>query len=160
MNKKVVTFLSLFSLVLILSIYYVVSPFGENLDNNNTNVNLVVNEGNDEYFTSLEVAKDEDYDAYIDQMNAIIASSECTNEQKKEALENIEKRKNQKELEQKTIEELKVLGYKQLFIEVGNKEIFDVIKYPEFTNVDAAKIMATIYKNFGNNYTVEIALKS
>ena len=81
------------------------------------------------------------------------------NRPRREKIE-IEKRKNQKELEQKTIEELKVLGYKQLFIEVGNKEIFVVIKYPEFTNVDAAKIMATIYKNFGNNYTVEIALKS
>ena len=160
MNKKVVTFLSLFSLVLILSIYYVVSPFGENLDNNDTNVNLVVNNENDEYFASLEVAKAEDYDAYIDEMNAIIASSEYTNEQKKEALENIEKRKNQKELEQKTIEELKVLGYHHLFIEVGKNEIFVVVKYPDFTKTDAAKIMSTVYKNFGVNYTIEIALKS
>ena len=44
MNKKVITFLSLFSLVLILSIYYVISPFGESntpIDNNvNVNINL------------------------------------------------------------------------------------------------------------------------
>ena len=90
MNKKVVTFLSLFSLVLILSIYYVISPFGNNIDpNNGLNVNVQVNNENDEYFASLEVAKEDNYQEYIDEMNAIIASSECTNEQKKEALENI-----------------------------------------------------------------------
>ena len=62
--KKVIAFLSLFSLVLILSIYYVISPFGENnnLIGNNTNVNVNINTENDEYFASLEVAKEEDYD--------------------------------------------------------------------------------------------------
>ena len=160
MNKKVVTFLSLFSLVLILSIYYVVSPFGENIDNNNTNVNVIVNQESDEYFTSLEVTKTQNYDLYIDEMNSIIASSEYTNDQKKEAIENIEKAKAQKELEKKTTDELKVLGYNQLFMEVGLKDIFVVVKYPEFTNSDAAKIMSTIYKNFGTKYNIEIALKS
>ena len=45
MNKKVITFLSLFSLVLILSIYYVISPFGESNTpiDNNTNVNVNLN---------------------------------------------------------------------------------------------------------------------
>lgn len=160
MNKKVVTFLSLFSLVLILSIYYVVSPFGENIDNNNTNVNVIVNQESDEYFTSLEVTKTQNYDLYIDEMNSIIASSEYSNEQKKEAIENIERAKNQKELEKKTTDELKELGYNQLFMEVSMKDIFVVVKYPEFTNSDAAKIMSTIYKNFGTKYNIEIALKS
>lgn len=161
MNKKVVTFLSLFSLVLILSIYYVISPFGENGNSNNgSNVNLNVNEELDEYFASLEVAKEEDYQNYIEEMNAIIASSDYTNDEKKEALENIEKRKSQKELEKKTTEELKELGYSQLFLEVAKNDIFVVIKYPDFANTDAAKIMATIFKNFGTNYTIEIALKS
>ena len=56
MNKKVVTFLSLFSLVLILSIYYVISPFGNNIDpNNGLNVNVQVNNENDEYFPKVVV---------------------------------------------------------------------------------------------------------
>ena len=91
MNKKVVTFLSLFSLVLILSIYYVVSPFGTNLKNDDTNVNVVINQESDAYFTSLEVTKNENYDLYIEEMNAIIASSNHTNEEKRDALVNIEK---------------------------------------------------------------------
>ena len=92
MNKKVITFLSLFSLVLILSIYYVISPFGESNTpiDNNTNVNVNLNNEEDEYFVSLEVAKEEDYDSYIEKMNAISASSEYSNDEKKEALENIE----------------------------------------------------------------------
>ena len=94
MNKKVVTFLSLFSLVLILSIYYVVSPFGTNLKNDDTNVNVVINQESDAYFTSLEVTKNENYDLYIEEMNAIIASSNHTNEEKRDALVNIEKAKN------------------------------------------------------------------
>ena len=160
MNKKVVTFLSLFSLVLILSIYYVISPFGNNNDANGTNVNLVVNNESDEYFASLEVSKEKDYQDYIDEMNAIIASSDRSNDEKKEALENIEKRKAQKELEVKTTSELKELGYSKIFLEVAKEDIFVVVKYPEFTNKDAAKIMSTIYKNFGQNYMIEIALKS
>ncbi len=160
MNKKVVTFLSLFSLVLILSIYYVISPFGENNNSNGANVNVNVNNQIDEYFASLEVAKEEDYQLYIDEMNAIIASSEHSNDEKKEALENIEKRKNQKVLEKQTIDELKEKGYEQVFLEVAKKDIFVIVKYPDFANEDAAKIMSTIYKNFGQNYTIEIALKS
>ena len=161
MNKKVVTFLSLFSLVLILSIYYVISPFGNNIDpNNGLNVNVQVNNENDEYFASLEVAKEDNYQEYIDEMNAIIASSECTNEQKKEALENIEKRKSQKELENKTTAELKEIGYSKVYLEVSKCDILVVVNYPEFTNKDAAKIMSTIFKNFGTNYKIEIALKS
>ena len=63
MNKKVITFLSLFSLVLILSIYYVISPFGESNTpiDNNVNVNVNLNNEEDAYFVSLEVAKEEDY---------------------------------------------------------------------------------------------------
>ena len=104
MNKKVITFLSLFSLVLILSIYYVISPFGESNTpiDNNVNVNVNLNNEEDAYFVSLEVAKEEDYDSYIEKMNAIIASSEYSNDEKKIALENIEKRKAQRELEKKT----------------------------------------------------------
>ena len=161
MNKKVITFLSLFSLVLILSIYYVVSPFGSSsLPNNELNVNVEVNEEVDEYFASLEVMKEDDYQSYIDEMNAIIASSEYSNEDKKIALENIEKRKSQKELETRTVSELKEQGYSKIFLEVAKNDIFVVLKYPEFNNTDAAKIMSTIFKNFGTNYTIEIALKS
>lgn len=161
MNKKVVTFLSLFSLVLILSIYYVVSPFGEsNKIDEGVNVNLNVNEELDEYFVNLEVSKENNYQQYIDEMNSIIASSEHTNEEKKEALENIEKIKAQVELEKKTKEELKNEGYNQVFLEVSKKDIFVLIKYPDFSSSDAAKIMSTIYKNFGTNYQIEIALKN
>ena len=159
MNKKVVTFLSLFSLVLILSIYYVISPFGET-NPPNTNVNLVVEEENDAYFASLEVTKEENYQNYIEEMNAIIASSEHSNEEKKEALENIENRKTIKELEKKTINELKEQGYNFVFMEVAKQDIFVIVKYKEFKNEDASKIMSTIYKNFDKNYMIEIALKS
>jgi len=159
MNKKVVTFLSLFSLVLILSIYYVISPFGET-NPPDTNVNLVVEEENDAYFASLEVTKEENYQNYIEEMNAIIASSEHSNEEKKEALENIENRKTIKELEKKTINELKEQGYNFVFMEVAKQDIFVIVKYKEFKNEDAAKIMSTIYKNFDKNYMIEIALKS
>ena len=161
MNKKVLTFLSLFSLVLILSIYYVVSPFGEssNIDQG-VNVNLNVNEELDEYFVTLEVNKENIHQQYIDEMNAIIASSEYTNEEKKNALENIEKIKNQVSLEKQTKEELKEAGYNQVFLEVSKKDIFVLVKYPEFSANDAAKIMSIVYKNFGINYQVEIALKN
>ena len=85
---------------------------------------------------------------------------EYTNDEKRVALENIENRKKQKELEKKTVEELNELGYTQLFMEVAKTDIFVIVKYPEFTNLDAAKIMSTIYKNFNTNYVIEIALKS
>ena len=162
MNKKVITFLSLFSLVLILSIYYVISPFGESNTpiDNNINVNVNLNNEEDAYFVSLEVAKEEDYDSYIEKMNAIIASSEYSNDEKKIALENIEKRKAQRELEKKTCEELKVLGYDKLFLEVAKNDIFVIVKYNDFKKEDAAKIMSTIYNNFGVTYKIEIALKS
>ena len=68
MNKQLVSFLSLFSLVLVLSIYYVMLPFsGSNLGDNSNNLPVIneIEDATDAYFVSLELQKSETYKELI-----------------------------------------------------------------------------------------------
>ena len=89
MNKKNLWFLTLFSLVLVLSIYYVMLPFtGTNLGDSTNNL-PVINEqedATDSYFVSLDLQKSEAFEQLIDEQEDILASSTATIEEKTEAL--------------------------------------------------------------------------
>ena len=91
-NRRLVSFLSLFSLVLVLSIYYVLVPVNTATLNNEENENstqVSVTDGEDAYFESLELAKVNKLNDDIDELNSIVASSSSTMEEKIEALEMI-----------------------------------------------------------------------
>lgn len=83
MNRQVVGFLSLFSLVLVLSVYYVVS------DNDTSSTNLVTKtldnsvsiETEDYYFSAYSAIRDQNHQEVIDEQVAIISSSESSAEE-------------------------------------------------------------------------------
>lgn len=90
MNKKIVSFLSLFSLVLVLSIYYVMVPIASNRvesvgDNISSNTELTVNEASNLFFTTLEENRKSRHEEVKNAQIEILASAEYTNEQKLEA---------------------------------------------------------------------------
>ena len=86
MNKQLVSFLSLFSLVLVLSIYYVMLPFKGSNDFTGNNGDLpIINEIEDpseSYFASLEIQKSESYKELLDAQKDILASASATIEEK------------------------------------------------------------------------------
>lgn len=94
MNKQVISFLSLFSLVLVLSIYYVLIPASANtvdpVDkpiNNNEEISL--NDTSNLFFTVLEENRKARHDEVKNTQIEILASSDYSNDQKLEAREKL-----------------------------------------------------------------------
>ncbi len=139
MNRQLVAFLSLFSLVLVLSVYYVMLPAnGNSLTDNNTPVNVVVKDATELYFETLELARDEAHQQYIDEM---IAVYEGTNNDYtlEEAYANIANRNQMIEQEDKIEECVKGLGYTSCYAEVEGNDFVKVIVYSktkDLTEID------------------------
>ena len=78
MNRQVVAFLSLFSLVLVLSIYYVVDASNDKAElvNKEENIEQIEVSTDKYYFSSLSLQRDEKHQELIDEQVSIIASNE------------------------------------------------------------------------------------
>lgn len=129
MNRQLVAFLSLFSLVLVLSVYYVMMPSTTTqLKENSQNVNLNVKDATTLYFESLDLERDNAHQEYIDEMIKVYEglNQEYTLE---EAFYNINNRNNIIEEEKKIEECIKSLGFTSCYAEVEGDDYIKVIVY-------------------------------
>ena len=90
MNKQVVSFLSLFSLVLVLSIYYVMVPIASNkvesVDGQvSSNQDVTISDASNLFFTTLEENRKTRHEQVKNTQIEILASAEYSNDQKLEA---------------------------------------------------------------------------
>lgn len=129
MNRQLVAFLSLFSLVLVLSVYYVMMPSTTTqLKENAQSVNLNVKDATTLYFESLDLERDNAHQEYIDEMIKVYEglNQEYTLE---EAFYNINNRNNIIEEEKKIEECIKSLGFTSCYAEVEGDDYIKVIVY-------------------------------
>ena len=121
MNRQLVAFLSMFSLVLVLSVYYVLMP-GRTNGESAPVVNLV-SDGDDPYFETILLEQEENHNLVIEEQYEIVSSSEYSNAEKAVALETIAKEqeimKNEKQL----------------------RELIIATAYVELTNEDQAYVL-------------------
>lgn len=90
MNKQVVSFLSLFSLVLVLSIYYVMVPGinqrDQTVDNQvNSGEDLSISDASNLFFTTLEENRKSRHEEVKNTQIEILASADYSNDEKLEA---------------------------------------------------------------------------
>lgn len=144
MNRQLVAFLSLFSLVLVLSVYYVMMPSKSNqlVDNSNP-VSLVSKDATTLYFEALDLERDEAHQAYINEM---IAVYEGTNNDYtlEEAYVNISNRNKLIAQEEKIEECVKGLGYTSCYAEVEGDDYIKVVVYS--TKKDLLEIDQIMYQ--------------
>lgn len=158
MKRQIIAFISLFSLVLVLSVYYVMLPFSTSgLDQV---VDTQIESSSDLYYSSLESNKNESYEEFISLQNEIIASVEASNEEKATALEQIASKNKQIELESKIKEELKEIGYEKVFVEIHKENVTIITSKIDSTKTDVVKIINVAYKILGTNFHVEVMFKN
>ena len=163
MNKQLVSFLSLFSLVLVLSIYYIMFPFsGGNLNGDSTILPVIneIEDPNDAYFVSLELQKETTYKELIDEQNAILASSNATIEEKENALEEIARIETVIKKENETVSAIIEAGYPAAYVENYNQGIKVVVYKEDATKEDAATVMALVIDEFGFDLMPEVSFYS
>ena len=159
-NKKNLWFLTLFSLVLVLSVYYVTMPKELLITNNSENLNNSNVEITET--TVIEALKQEDNTNTLEEINKLketIASDNATTEDKNKAFDTL-KLLNQISSKEELIEEkIKQAHNLDSFIKIDGDQIRVVIDSDEHTNALANAIMKTVQNNFDTKQYISIQFK-
>ena len=159
-NKKNLWFLTLFSLILVLSVYYITMPTELLVTNNTETINDV--ELEIEEASVVEALKTEDNTNTLEEINKLketIANKESTTEDKNEAFDAI-KTLNQISSKEELLEEkIKTTHNLDSFIKIDGDQIRVVIDSDEHSNTLANNIMKTIQNNFDNKQYISIQFK-
>lgn len=158
MNRHLVAFLSLFSLVLVLSVYYVMIPSVNSNQNSNNDipVNGVIVDAESAYFESLDIERDALFNSYYQEQNQILVSSTFTNEEKEQALIKIEELKQKESMLSSFENSIKGIGYQNVFVEYVNDDIKVVTTSIDQENklIEAAQIIYTLQDMMDEDHNV------
>jgi len=159
-NKKNLWFLTLFSLVLVLSVYYITMPTELLVTNNTETIDKV--EMNIEEASVVEALKTEDNTNTLEEINKLketITSEEATTEDKNEAFDAI-KTLNQISSKEELLEEkIKTTHNLDSFIKIDGDQIRVVVDSDDHSNTIANNIMKTIQNNFDTKQYISIQFK-
>lgn len=172
-NKKSIWFLTLFSLILVLSVYYVTMPSELLLTNNNSYVGKteenVETTGKEEptvevkessVLVALRVEAEEKMLEEIESLNKIINSAESSPDEKNTAYEkmkNLNVTRGEEERLEKQINETYNL---KSFVKVDNNQIRVVVDSKEHNASMANNIMRTIQSNYDNQMYISVKFNS
>lgn len=165
-NRRLISFLSLFSLVLVLSIYYVLVPVNTSTINNDSGVfdenssQVSVTDGEDAYFETLELAKVSKFNDDIDELNQIVASSSSTMDEKIQALEMIAQKNKMNKEEASLKQAIKEAGYSNAYVEYEDKMVNILVSKKDATKGDAVTIIKLAYEKLGNSYIPSVSFKA
>lgn len=149
-NKRSIWFLTLFSLILVLSVYYITMP-SELLLNTNGNYNkeepnVKIEEST--ALTALRVEADNEMLKELDELKLILMDQNTTLEEKNKSLDKMKEinlnRGEEEKLENKILEEFKL----QSFVKIEGNNIKIVIKSKTHNNELANNIMRKVQENF------------
>ena len=162
MNRQNLWFVTLFSLILILGVYYITLPsdiFSKSaLENVNKNVDVVVTE-NDK-LVALRVERDEEISSVMSELQDKLTSSSLTSEEKNSAFEELQllnlAKGKETYLEDKILNDFKIKS----FVEINNDNIKVTISSSEHNSELANKIMRSIQEEFKEKKNITIKFES
>ncbi|MGM9808196.1 MAG: SpoIIIAH-like family protein [Bacilli bacterium] len=144
MNKQLVAFLSMLSLVLVLSVYYVMLPFENVPTTNSKNVSSIITTTDDAYFASLAAEQDNNYDLLFEENYKILCESTYTQEEKVEALETISQLETKRHKESEIRDLILGNGHPSCFIEIKDDSIYVFVKSTTKTKTEIVNIMGLV----------------
>lgn len=154
MNRQAFTFLTLFTLVLMLAVYYVTLP----IDNPELDTNELIVQQEDlieHYQNELEMK----YNESVKEEEKIVSNSESTLQQKLEALNKITETEKIKELEKKILNELALLNYSGCFVEIEDQVTRVICDAQYNSKANAASILSSVYKWIESEKLVEVSFE-
>ena len=159
-NKKNLWFLTLFSLALVLRVYYITMPKELLLTNNDNTSNT--SKVDVEEVSLIETLKQEDNSAMLEEINklkATISDDKASTEDKNKAFDTL-KLLNQISSKEELLEEKvkNTLGLDS-FIKIEGDQIRVVIDSSEHTNTLANDVMRTVQSNFDTKQYISVQFK-
>ena len=162
-NKKNIWFLTLFSLILVLSVYYVTMPndllLANNLpenDNEAEQVNNDIEVKESSILVALRIDAEEEYLEELEVLKNILTNVDTTIEDKNNAFEQMKSLTNLKS-EQEELESLikKEFGY-DAFVKIDGNQIRVVVASSEHDSVIANKIMRLVQAEYTNKMYITV----
>lgn len=159
-NKKGVWFLTLFSLILVLSVYYITMPpellITPNTNNGNEESTPVVNMEESSILVALRVEADEELETQISELKKIVSDADSSVEDKNEAFEKIKElnsnRSNEENLEKKINDEFEL----QAFVKIEGNNIEALVNAEKHDINLANKIMRLIQAEFDTSKNITV----
>ncbi|MDD2434916.1 MAG: SpoIIIAH-like family protein [Bacilli bacterium] len=158
-NKRSIWFLTLFSLILVLSIYYVTMP-NELLLTNNDNLKekekLEVTINESDILVALRVEADEDMLKEIDALTGILTNTDSTVDEKNNAFEKMKSLNITRGEEESLETDIKNKFQLKSFIKVNGDQVRVVVLSKEHDNSLANSIMRTVQQNYDNKMYISV----
>lgn len=160
-NKQGLWFLTLFSLVLVLSVYYITMPnevFTNNItDNASTDtksVNKEVSVSN--YLSTLKIELDEKRNESLKKYESILSDSSASTSDKNGAYEGIKNINSTKAMEEALVSKIKNELSLNSFVEVDSSKVVVVVDKKDHDVKLANKIMNLVQDEFNSYVSVSV----
>jgi len=175
LKKQTVWLLTMLSLMIVLSVYYMISPGSEDLayiDEGETEaeetaaesqeldgeaeVDEINNLGGDELFTTIRMELQDERSMKKDRLTAVVASSDASPEEKDQALRDIDKLEEvstKESILEETI--VKANGYEDVLVRSEEDTVHVHVKVDELSQTEANNIMQMVRDEFGE-VTVDV----
>ena len=163
-NKKSLWFLTLFSLILVLSIYYITMP-SELLLTGGNNITTSENASNDEptivieesdLLVALRVESDEEMSKEIEELQLVLTNTDSSVEEKNKAYEKIKDLNSTRSEEEKLETQIKEIHKLESFIKIKGNNISVIVKSKEHSHNIANNIMRTIQSNYEDSKYITV----
>lgn len=164
-NKKSLWFLTLFSLILVLSVYYVTMPSELLLANDVSEVTTKTNEEEvgevveikeSELITSLRIEAEEEVSKQLDELKDILTNSESTVDEKNNAFEKMKllniTKGEEENLEAKILEEFSL----KAFVKIEGDQIRVSVSSDKLDAKTANDIMRSIQSNYDKKMYISV----
>lgn len=166
-NKKNLWFLTLFSLILVLSIYYITMPSELLLTNNSAylknekekNEKTSVEVEESEVLTALRITSDERLEKDINSLKDILNNKNSSTEEKNEAFEKMKQLNDNKTKEKEIEKQLKEKHDVKTFVKIDNYDIKVTVNSNKHDVSLANQLMRTVQENYDNKVNVTIEFR-
>lgn len=156
-NKQSLWFVTLFSLIIILGIYYFSSDQTSlSVGNIKNSESVISSKTDDNNISVLKVTDDEATVSKIDELQSVLLDSEATLEEKNNAYDELEVISNRKTKENELTEIIKKEYKYDNFVKISDNQVSVVISSNEHNNEIANKIIKTVQEKFKENVYVTV----
>lgn len=156
-NKQSLWFVTLFSLIIILGIYYFSSDQTSlSVGNIKNSESVISSKTDDNNISVLKVTDDEATVSKIDELQSVLLDSEATLEEKNNAYDELEGISNRKTKENELTEIIKKEYKYDNFVKISDNQVSVVISSNEHNNEIANKIIKTVQEKFKENVYVTV----
>lgn len=160
-NKNNLWFLTLFCLVIVLSIYYVTMPddlMSSTTKDTNTSVVTTVNE--EDVISALKVEDDNNVNEEMKELKTKLTNSETTSEEKNKVFEQLKSINKNNTLEETIEDKIKTEFSLDSFVKIDDDEVRVVLASNENDGTLANKIMRLVQENFDTKMYISVSFNT